>query len=146
MSLNDGFCELDRDQCLRLLSRAPFGRVVHTRHALPAVLPVAFTLDTDSAVLMRTSAGSELAAAIDGAVIAFEADEMDAAARCGWSVVVTGRATTVIDPIEHGRLIRTGPRARVASPEEVFIRVEPELVTGRRFAGGLTVYRPDISS
>lgn len=104
MNPNDGHHELDREECLRLLSRVPIGRVVHTRHALPAVLPVNFSLDTDSAVVMRTSADSELAAAIDGVVIAFEADEVDAAAHSGWSVVVTGRAALVIDPVERGRL------------------------------------------
>lgn len=146
MNPNDGFRELDRQECLRLLPRATIGRVVHTRWALPAVLPVNFCLDTDSAVLMRTSADSELAAAIDGAVIAFEADEVDAAAHSGWSVVVTGRAMVVTDPVEHGRLTRIGPRSWVASPEEVFIRIEPELVTGRQLVGGRTIYRVDLSS
>lgn len=140
MNANDGFRELDREECLRLLERASIGRVVHTRHALPAVLPVNFCLDVDSAVLMRTSADSELAAAVDGVVIAFEADEVDATAHSGWSVVVTGRATVVTDPVEHGRLARTGPRSWVASPEEVFIRIEPELVTGRQLVAGLAAY------
>ncbi|MFF2124032.1 pyridoxamine 5'-phosphate oxidase family protein [Streptomyces olivochromogenes] len=140
MNSNDGFRELDREECLRLLERAPIGRVVHTRHALPAVLPVNFCLDVDSAVLMRTSADSELAAAVDGVVIAFEADEVDATAHSGWSVVVTGRATVVTDPAEHGRLARTGPRSWVASPAEVFIRIEPELVTGRQLVAGLAAY------
>ncbi|KPI11004.1 MULTISPECIES: pyridoxamine 5'-phosphate oxidase family protein [Streptomyces] len=146
MNPNDGFRELDREECLRLLERAPIGRVVHTRHALPAVLPVNFCLDIDSAVLMRTSADSELAAAIDGVVIAFEADEVDATAHSGWSVVVTGRATVVTDPVEHGRLTRIGPRSWVASPKEVFIRIEPELVTGRQLVAGRTVYGVDLSS
>ncbi|MER5667722.1 pyridoxamine 5'-phosphate oxidase family protein [Streptomyces mirabilis] len=146
MNPNDGFRELDREECLRLLERAPIGRVVHTRHALPAVLPVNFCLDIDSAVLMRTSADSELAAAIDGVVIAFEADEVDATARSGWSVVVTGRATVVTDPVEHGRLARSGPRSWVASPQEVFIRIEPELVTGRQLVAGRTVYGVELSS
>ncbi|MER7690270.1 pyridoxamine 5'-phosphate oxidase family protein [Streptomyces sp. NPDC097610] len=140
MNANDGFRELGREECLRLLERAPIGRVVHTRHALPAVLPVNFCLDVDSAVLMRTAADSELAAAIDGVVIAFEADEVDAMAHSGWSVVVTGRATVVTDPVEHGRLARTGPRSWVASPDEVFIRIEPELVTGRQLVAGLAAY------
>ncbi|WP_393086171.1 pyridoxamine 5'-phosphate oxidase family protein [Streptomyces sp. LN704] len=146
MNPNDGHHELDREECLRLLSRVPIGRVVHTRHALPAVLPVNFSLDTDSAVVMRTSADSELAAAIDGVVIAFEADEVDAAAHSGWSVVVTGRAALVIDPVERGRLAHTGPRSWLASPEEVFIRVEPELVTGRQLVGGRSVYGLGLSS
>jgi hypothetical protein len=46
----------------------PVGRVVYTRQALPAVLPVDFALDQDAAVLIRTSANSGLTRAIDGVV------------------------------------------------------------------------------
>lgn len=143
---NDGFRELDRSECLRLLAKAPIGRIVHTRHALPAVLPVNFCVDTDSSVLLRTSVASELVRAIDGAVVAFEVDEVDAAAHSGWSVVVTGRATVVTDPAEHERLARAGPRSWVAAPEEVFVRIEAELVTGRELVGGRTIYGVDLSA
>ncbi|MDT0466440.1 pyridoxamine 5'-phosphate oxidase family protein [Streptomyces gibsoniae] len=128
---NDGFHALDRQECLRLLAKVPVGRVVYTRQALPAVLPVNFSLDTDSSVLLRTPASSDLVRAIDGAVVAFEADDFDAVARSGWSVVVTGRATVVTDPAEHERLSRTGPRSWVVTGEGVFVRIESEMVTGR---------------
>lgn len=136
MYRDDGFRELDRQQCLGLLTRAPVGRIVYTRQALPAVLPVNFALDADGAVLLRTSAASELVRAIDGSVVAFEVDEVDAEAHAGWSVVVTGQAAVVTDPAEHERLARTGPRAWVSWPKEVFVRIEPELVTGRALVEG----------
>jgi nitroimidazol reductase NimA-like FMN-containing flavoprotein (pyridoxamine 5'-phosphate oxidase superfamily) len=142
---NDGFRELERAECLRLLTKVPVGRVVHTRRALPAVLPVNFTLDGDGAVLLRTSADSELARAVDGVVVAFEADEVDAAAHSGWSVVVTGPATVVKDHAEHERLLRTGPRSWVPSPQEVFVRIEPELVTGRELVGGRSLYGVELA-
>lgn len=62
MNPHDGFRELDRQWCLCLLARASVGRVVHTRHALPAVLPVHFSLDANSAVVLRTAADSSSAA------------------------------------------------------------------------------------
>jgi len=139
---NDGFRELRRQECLRLLAKVPVGRIVHTRHALPAVLPLRERLDADGAVLLRTSAASELVRAIDGSVVAFEADEVDAAAHSGWSVVVMGVAAVVTDPAERERLTRTGPRSWVPSPEEVFVRIEPELVTGRELVGGRALYHP----
>ncbi|MCI3278155.1 pyridoxamine 5'-phosphate oxidase family protein [Streptomyces cylindrosporus] len=142
---NDGFRELERQECLRLLAQVPVGRIVHTRQALPAVLPVNFCLDGDGAVLLRTSAASELVRAVDGVVVAFEADEVDSAAHAGWSVVVTGSARVVTDPAEHARLVRTGPRSWVPSPEEVFIRIEPELVTGRELVGGRSLYGVDLA-
>ncbi|MEU5095639.1 pyridoxamine 5'-phosphate oxidase family protein [Streptomyces sp. NPDC020996] len=141
---NDGFRELDRQECLRLLAKVPVGRIVHTRKALPAVLPVNFCLDGDGAVLLRTSAASELVRAIDQAVVAFEADEVDAVAHSGWSVVITGRAAVVTDPVRHETLARTGPRSWVASPREVFVRIEPELVTGRELVAGRTLYGVDL--
>jgi uncharacterized protein len=140
MYANDGFRELDRQECTRLLATVPVGRIVYTRQALPAVLPVNFCLDHDDAVLLRTSALSSLVSAIDQAVVAFEADEVDAAAHSGWSVVVTGRATVVTDPAEHARLLLAGPRSWVPAREEVFVRIAPELITGRQLVGGRTLY------
>jgi nitroimidazol reductase NimA-like FMN-containing flavoprotein (pyridoxamine 5'-phosphate oxidase superfamily) len=127
----DVFRAMGRQECLRLLARVPVGRVVYTRHALPAVLPVNFVLDADSSVLLRTSAGSDLVRAVDGVVVAFEADEFDAANRSGWSVVVTGPAAVVTDPAEHERLLRSGPRSWMPIREDVFIRIESAMVTGR---------------
>jgi nitroimidazol reductase NimA-like FMN-containing flavoprotein (pyridoxamine 5'-phosphate oxidase superfamily) len=142
---NDGFRELDRQECLRLLAKAAVGRIVHTRQALPAVLPVNFALDDDGTVLLRTSAASELVRAIDGSVVAFEADQVDVATQSGWSVVVTGTATVVTDAEEHERLARTGPRSWVPAPREVFVRIAPELVTGRELVGGRTMYGVDLA-
>ncbi|MFD4951384.1 pyridoxamine 5'-phosphate oxidase family protein [Streptomyces sp. NPDC058451] len=143
MYRNDGFRELGRQECLRLLAKVPVGRIVHTRHALPAVLPVNFALDGDGAVLLCTSATSELVRAIDGAVVAFEADEVDAVAHSGWSDVVTGPASVDADPAEHRRLHHGGPRSWVPSPQVVFVRIEPELVTGRELVGGRSMYGLD---
>ncbi|MEV8070987.1 pyridoxamine 5'-phosphate oxidase family protein [Streptomyces sp. NPDC004684] len=134
MLKNDGFRSLDRPECLRLLAEVPVGRVVYTRQALPAVLPVNFTLGPDSSVLLRTSAGSDLVRAVDGVVVAFEADEFDPASRSGWSVVVTGQATVVTDPAEHERLLRTGPDSWMPIRDDVFIRIESTMVTGRALA------------
>jgi nitroimidazol reductase NimA-like FMN-containing flavoprotein (pyridoxamine 5'-phosphate oxidase superfamily) len=140
MPHNNGSQALDRQECLRLLAKAPVGRIVYTRQALPAVLPVNFSLDpslglspdTDSCVLLRTSADSDLARSVDGVVVAFEADEFDADAESGWSVVVTGRAAVVTDPAEHERLLQTGPRSWVTAQDAVFVRISCEMVTGRR--------------
>ncbi|MEU1785384.1 pyridoxamine 5'-phosphate oxidase family protein [Streptomyces sparsogenes] len=140
MYANDGFRELDRGECLRLLATAPVGRVVYTRQALPAVVPVDFGLATDGAVLLRTSAASELSRAVDGAVVAFEADAVDAATRSGWSVVLTGRAAVVTDPAERERLERMAPCSWAPSSDEVLVRIDAELVTGRQLVGGRTLY------
>ena len=135
---HDAFRTLDRQECLRLLAKVPVGRVVYTRQALPAVLPVNFSLDEDASVLLCTSAGSDLVRAVDGVVVAFEADEFTAATQSGWSVVVTGRAMVVTDPAEHQRLSQTGPRSWMPVKDGVFVRIESELVTGRELTGART--------
>ncbi|GAA2263823.1 pyridoxamine 5'-phosphate oxidase family protein [Streptomyces atrovirens] len=109
----------------------PVGRVVYTRQALPAVLPIGFSLDTDASVLLRTSPHSELVRAIGGVVVAFEADEFDVASRSGWSVIVTGTATVVTDSAEEERLSETGPTPWMPLQDSVIVRIEAELVTGR---------------
>ncbi|SMF40300.1 Nitroimidazol reductase NimA, pyridoxamine 5'-phosphate oxidase superfamily [Streptomyces sp. Amel2xC10] len=121
-----------------MLGKVPVGRVVYTRQALPAVLPINFSLDTDASVLLCTSPGSDLVRAIDGVVVAFEADEFNAATRSGWSVVVTGRASVVTDRAEHERLTQTGPTSWMPLRDVVFVRIESEMVTGRELNGGLS--------
>lgn len=135
MFQSDGFRALDRQECLRLLAEVPVGRVVYTRQALPAVLPVNFSLDTDSSVLLCTSRDSDLVRAIDGVVVAFEADDFQAGIRAGWSVVITGRASVVTDPAEHERLLRSGPDTWMPMRDGVFVRIEAGMVTGRELTG-----------
>ncbi|WP_225829823.1 pyridoxamine 5'-phosphate oxidase family protein [Streptomyces sp. NK08204] len=146
MDPNDGFRVLGREECLRMLATVPVGRIVYTRKALPAVLPVNFRLDCDGAVVLRTSAASELARAVDDAVVAFEADAVNAVAQAGWSVVVTGRAAVVTDEAELKRLDRLGLCSWVPSPEEVLVRIEPEVVTGRELLAGRTIYGLHLSA
>ncbi|MFP8959724.1 pyridoxamine 5'-phosphate oxidase family protein [Streptomyces nanhaiensis] len=131
MHRHDGFRELDRQECLDLLAQVPLGRIVYTENALPAVLPVNFFLDRDQAVVLRTSGASRMARAVDGSVVAFEADRFDESTRSGWSVVVTGRASKVADPGEAERLSRSGPLSWAPIEDGVYVRIEPELVTGR---------------
>lgn len=140
MLQDNGFRALDRQECLRLLTKVPVGRVVYTRQALPSVLPVNFSLDDDSSVLLCTSPVAELVRAIDGVVVAFEADEFDAASQSGWSVVVTGRAAVVRDPAEHERLLRDGPRTWMPLRNGVFVRIESEMTSGRELTGGHGVH------
>ncbi|MFE3651341.1 pyridoxamine 5'-phosphate oxidase family protein [Streptomyces sp. NPDC059152] len=135
MEWENGLQELDLAECLRLLTLVPIGRIVYTHDALPAVLPVNFSLDQDHAVVFRTSAQSRVALAVDSAVVAFEADWFDEATQSGWSVVVTGCALRVTDRGEQDRLRAVGLRSWVTVPADAFIRIVPELVTGRLLHG-----------
>ena len=125
---------LDRASCLALLGSQPFGRVVFTQRALPAVLPVGFLLH-DSGVLLRIGPGSELAAVADGAVVAFQVDRLDPEAHDGWSVTVVGRAEQVSDPALRVRVqAELAPWADGA--RDSVVRISLEQVTGRRLIPG----------
>ncbi|MFD8637461.1 MULTISPECIES: pyridoxamine 5'-phosphate oxidase family protein [unclassified Streptomyces] len=131
--------ELSSDEALRLLGTAELGRIVFTRHALPAVRPVSHVLDAGD-VIIRVQDGSTLTALLaaqqdSGVVVAYEADDIDPGEHLGWSVVATGYAAPVTDPDEierYGRLLE--PWA--AGSASKAIRIRPDLVTGFRLREG----------
>ncbi len=124
---------LSRDECLRLVGQVPLGRIVYTRQALPAVELVNFTLD-DGDIVIRTDSGGKLAAATHGAVVAFETDSVDIAARTGWSVTIVGYSRAVTDGEEVRRLEQTGLDPWAPGERDHFIRISPTIVNGRRVA------------
>jgi len=100
---------------------------------LPAILPVNYAL-FDGCILFRTAVGTKLAAATNGAVVAFESDGYNDDGSAGWSVLVVGPASRLS---ETGRLSRargTGLRAWAeGEAAEHFVVIELGQVTGRRF-------------
>lgn len=125
---------LSRSRCLALLASVPVGRVVYTDAGLPAVRPVNFVLHHDE-IVIRTEAGSRLAGATDGAIVAFEVDEIDADRHGGWSVVVTGHASNVRDKDELRALERLPLHSWAPGRKDHFIRIHPDLVSGRLLSG-----------
>lgn len=126
-----GLQVISHTEALRLLGTAQVGRIVFTIRALPAVQPVNFVVD-HGAVVIRVGDGSKLAAAVRGNVVAFEADEIDAGTQTGWSVTVTGRCEVVRNADDLARLAVFGPQPWAPGMKDHFIRIYPEIVTGRR--------------
>ncbi|UIX34210.1 pyridoxamine 5'-phosphate oxidase family protein [Streptomyces sp. GQFP] len=127
--------ELDGDEALRLLGSVSLGRVVFTRHALPTVRPVNHVL-VDGDIVIRTHGDAALARYARqpggaGAVVAYEADDIDPGTHTGWSVVVTGYAWLVTDPRELARY-RALLRPWVMQRMDHAIRIHPDLITGLR--------------
>jgi len=131
----NGLEMLDREDCLRLLTEVKVGRVGVTTEALPVVLPVNFVLDGERIVFSSTP-GTKLYVAATGAQVAFEADDVDAGSRWGWSVCVTGPATVVEDDGEVERLRGLPLDSWGPSGQESFIVIDPQVVTGRRVQAG----------
>jgi nitroimidazol reductase NimA-like FMN-containing flavoprotein (pyridoxamine 5'-phosphate oxidase superfamily) len=122
--------QLTSDDCLRLLATVPFGRIIYTRQALPAVELVNFALEGGD-IIIRTDRSGKLAAATRGAIVAFEADVVDADQRSGWSVTAIGPARAVADAADIARLQRIGLDSWAPGVREHFIRITPQLLNGR---------------
>ncbi|MDW8804751.1 pyridoxamine 5'-phosphate oxidase family protein [Streptomyces scabiei] len=123
---------LDRGQALQLPAPAPLGRVVFSHQALPAIRPVNHLVEANGDIVIRTHTGAALLGrAVRSEVVAYEADALDPAARTGWSVVVTGAASPVSDPVELARYLAV-LTPWVDTEMEHVVRFRADIVTGYR--------------
>ncbi len=123
--------ELEADVCQRFLVRCTFGRVAFDDDDEGlTVLPVNCVFSGD-VVVFRTQAGSMLDRLGPGRVVAFEADHIDPISESGWSVLVRGTATHVVDAERIAALVETGEHAWAPGPHDRWIEIEPQQITGR---------------
>lgn len=94
---------IDEDTCLGLLAGATFGRVSLNVRAMPRIVPVRFGVHRRR-LNAHLQCDEELSDALDGAVVALQADGFDDRTQQVWSVHVVGRVLArcgpdfVIDP------------------------------------------------
>jgi nitroimidazol reductase NimA-like FMN-containing flavoprotein (pyridoxamine 5'-phosphate oxidase superfamily) len=122
---------LHTEECLRLLTTVPIGRVVFTDQALPGVLPVTFLVN-EGMIVLRAVDCSKLSAAVRNTVVAFEADDFDVEARTGWSVTVIGQARFIRDSAELAVLSALDLVPRTSGLCKYFIVISAEIVNGFR--------------
>ena len=127
----NGLEVLTRAECLHLLGTRAVGRIAVTSDAMPVILPVNFCLDGER-ILIRTSAGTKLAAATAGAVVAFEVDDSDGVQRTGWSVSVTGVASVVTDGDDLARIGDLTLTRWAPDGADHVVAITTPLVSGRR--------------
>lgn len=128
--------ELTEAESWQLLRSVSLGRIVFTWHAMPAIRPVNHLVE-DEAIIVRSHLGSAIVArttADDGAVVCYEADELDPVRHTGWSVIATGMARLVRDPAAITRYEQLlEPWA--AGQMDYVIAVRPQVITGIRLVG-----------
>jgi nitroimidazol reductase NimA-like FMN-containing flavoprotein (pyridoxamine 5'-phosphate oxidase superfamily) len=127
----DGLEVLPEAECRTLLAGARVGRVAVTIRAMPAVFPVNFAL-LDGDVVFLTAEGTKLRAALERAVVAFEIDEIHDADKTGWSVFVVGHSSVIGHAAELERARALGIRPWAPGLRNHFVRVQTELISGRR--------------
>lgn len=122
---------LGLEECLRLLATRPFGRLAYVDAGAPSIVPVNHLVD-GSSVVLRSLDGGKLGAALFEKPVAFEVDDLQAAERSGWSVVVHGRAETVEDDAAASYEAWLDSWAVGEGARTTWIRIVADEVTGRR--------------
>jgi len=118
-------------ECRRLIAPGGIGRIALVTTSGLLIFPVNYAFVAET-IIIRTGAGSAIAAHASDCV-AFEVDRIDDALAQGWSVLVRGRAHPVLRPGEHRKLMAsTGLRPWPEGEHELFIRIVPDHITGRR--------------
>lgn len=128
---------LNAATCWELLAAHTVGRIAVSIAGQPDIFPINYAVHTlpgvGNSLLFRTAAGTKLAGAVLGPWVAFEIDGVDPDTRAAWSVVVKGRAREVTSPPERWVVEDVPLYPWMAGPKLNFVRIEPTLVTGRRF-------------
>ena len=128
--------ELAEDESLKLISAGGIGRIAYQGRFGPAVLPVNYQWH-DGAIVFRTAQHSALDEDLQTGIaggdyrVAFEIDDIDVPGRQGWSVLIQGPAHRVSGD-ERESAERAGVEPWPAGDRELFIRIVPTRVTGRR--------------
>ena len=126
-----GMTELDTEECLELLRDQVVGRLAVAIRDQPDIFPINYIVDR-GCIMFRTAEGTKLAAAVLGRGVAFEVDGISDGGDA-WSVIVKGHA------VELQRMHELFAAADLplfpwhASPKHRFVRIEPVLISGRRF-------------
>lgn len=137
MATPEGMIELTESACWDLLRDAEqrgggVGRIAVAIMNHPDIFPVNYVVDHGS-VVFRTAEGTKLAAAVLGTGVAFEVDGYDPDSGDAWSVVIKGHAEEIEQILGRFDAADLPLFPWHASPKNRFVRVVPELVTGRRF-------------
>ena len=128
---------LDEAECLRLIAAGGVGRIGYSGRFGPTILPVNFALH-EQTIVFRTGEhspmGEDLRTGIAYAEykVAFEIDEISPATREGWSILVQGSAHHVDSESELAEVRRSGVQAWPGGEKDLFIRIVPDRITGRR--------------
>ena len=129
-AIGEGVTILSVPECWDLLKGVALGRLVTSADGRPEIFPVNFVVQHRT-VLFRTAEGTKLVSTAINNHVVFEADEHNVVE--GWSVIVKGVARSLRTDEELEEAERAQLLPWTASAKTHYVRVLPEMVTGRRF-------------
>jgi nitroimidazol reductase NimA-like FMN-containing flavoprotein (pyridoxamine 5'-phosphate oxidase superfamily) len=133
---------LSEAECWQLLRGGGIGRVGYSGRFGQVIVPINYEV-RDQALYFRVAqhspTGEDLRTGIAHADyrIAFEADHFDEAAHSGWSVLMQGDVHPMETEEEQAFVTQICVEPWVAGPHELFLRITPTHLTGRRIGHGL---------
>jgi nitroimidazol reductase NimA-like FMN-containing flavoprotein (pyridoxamine 5'-phosphate oxidase superfamily) len=124
--------ELTSRESWKLLGTTDVGRLAVCLGEAPDIFPINYVV-ANGTIIFRTAPGLKHVQARLHGLVAFETDGVDRESGIAWSVVVKGRARdiTIQNELEFARSLPLRPMHTGAKP--IFVRIEPDVVTGRRF-------------
>ena len=117
-------------ECWELLRSEAYGRLAVIGDDGPEIFPINAVVDHGS-VVFRTASGAKLESLQADPRVAFEVDGHDH--ESAWSVMMRGRARIVTSNYEGIDVAGLGVTPWQSGPKPEFVRIEPVVVTGRRF-------------
>ncbi|OBF09752.1 pyridoxamine 5'-phosphate oxidase [Mycobacterium sp. ACS4054] len=131
--IDDGVSILPVNECWDLIAGVTLGRLVTSVGGQPEIFPVNYAVQRHT-VLFRTAEGTKLVSTAINNRVLFEVDDHNVAE--GWSVIIKGVARSLrtnedIEEAERAQVLPWTP-----SEKSHYVRIIPEIVTGRRFRFG----------
>ncbi|CAN5322998.1 pyridoxamine 5'-phosphate oxidase family protein [soil metagenome] len=121
---------LARDEAWNMMRSQSVGRLAVSAAGQPDIFPVNF-LASEHSILIRTTAGTKVAAMAENDLVAFEVDYLGATD--AWSVVVKGLARRLEEEHAIQEAAKSPLWTWIRRPTDVFIRILPHDVNGRYF-------------
>jgi transcriptional regulator with XRE-family HTH domain len=125
--------KLTAQECQELIAPGGVGRFlfVEPRRG-PVAIPVNYRMDGDDVVFRTGSHGSIADEGLGQQPVSLDVDHLDDALGEGWSVLVSGTASSITDPGELARAKAMDIEPWAGGDRDTYVRLSASQVTGRR--------------